>query len=108
MIKRTEISKDAYRILKMSGKSRGKILKKNKITAEEFVLFVHEYESLIDYSGEQITDNNYKLYLNEEGKIAITNYEAKMKPVLHSKIAIAISIISAILSVGISLLLHFV
>lgn len=108
MINKTEISKETYRILKMSGKSRDKILKKNKITAEEFVIFIREHESLIDYRGTEITDNNYKLHLSEEGKIAITNYEAKMKPILHSKMAIVVSIISAVLSVGISLLFHFI
>lgn len=108
MIKRSEISKKAYKILKMSGELKNKILLKNKITAEEFVLFIHEYESLIDFRGVHITDENYRLFLNEEGEIALTNYEAKMKPILHSKIAIAISITSLCLSIGISLLLHFI
>ena len=103
-----EISKKMYKILKMDGASRQQILRKNRITPENFVLIMREYASLTEYTGLDFANENYKLCLNEEGRIVIENYKSKMKPILHSKIAIIISIVSLCLSVGISLLLRFI
>lgn len=98
-MRENDLSKKAYNILKMQGCCKKEILKKNKINAGEFVFFMREHSYLIENRGIDYTDDNYKLFLNEEGEVAIANYEAKMKPLLYSKVAIIVSIVSICLSV---------
>lgn len=98
MNKNLKISKKAYKLFKCSGMTTNDILKKLKLSINQYEELIDLYYDKMEFDKD-IDDMTCIMTVNENGQIAITEYEFRLKPLVISIIALIISSISILVTV---------
>ena len=97
-MKKTQLSKNGYKLFRLNGELTDNILAKLKCSKEDLTALINEYYDYIDTSGNFYNEGAF-FRLNDDGLILLENYRYQRRTRLISYISVALSLVAIIISI---------